>query len=138
MQITSRLPSRVPPKPRVQEPEDFLTPKEMVRVGAAVVGAAAGAWAGVANGWFAGVLGGASATIPCGIGGSILASTIGEKVFHTSESTTAGLALAGGAAGLLGGAVGGYLVGARMNNPVVAIGLGMMGAATALIGHLRD
>ncbi len=108
-----------------------LSKNQVLRFAGTVLGAGAGAYAGLANGPLAGVLGGAAVALPAAVAGSIVISAAGEKLFHTSESTTAGLAIAGGLAGLAGGALSGYLLGSRVNSPVLAGVLGLLGAASA-------
>lgn len=108
-----------------------LSKNQVLRFAGTVLGAGAGAYAGLANGTLAGILGGAAVALPSAVAGSIVISAAGEKLFHTSESTTAGLAIAGGLAGLAGGALTGYLLGSRLNSPVLAGVLGLLGAASA-------
>lgn len=149
MVIQARLPLSAPPRPSgppaPAPPDTFaqsddddgegLTRNEMLRLAGTVLGAGAGAYAGLANGPLAGLLGGASAALPGAVLGSILLETAGEKIFHTKESTTAGLAIAGALAGLAGGATAGFLLGSRLNSPVLAGALGLLGAASAYVSR---
>ena len=146
--LAAPLPTRattsacVPPERFTRGAEDDdepgLTRAEAARIACTVLGAGAGAYAGLANGWLAGGLGAAAAALPCGIVGSIAAKAAGEKLFHTSESTNAGLAIVGGLAGLAGGAVGGFLLGSHFNSPVLAVGLGLLGAGSAIAHDLLN
>lgn len=113
------------------------------RIGKAVlfagVPAAAGVYAGLARGPLAGLVGAAAATPILTLAGVAAGAYVGETLMGKSDGEQLGAVVLGGGAGLIGGAVGSYLLCSGTSSTALAVGLGLLGGLSgAAVAVFRD
>ncbi|MBN9417505.1 hypothetical protein ABS71_12830 [bacterium SCN 62-11] len=92
---------------------------------------AAGIYAGLASGAAAGLAGAVAGTPGGALLGGLGSALVAQHVFRAKESTVVGSAIGGTLLGGAAGLAGGIYLGAGAGSPWQAVGMGVLGLATA-------